>query len=225
MHPLICKEQRMNRECIELSDFRPNFDNALLAEKSGLPIAEVAKLAAEAAQNCSGKGCAIICSCQTGAGDTVLICERPFTSPLLSEKLAGLGRVFPYLVTEGAKMAAWGAGYKGKPEAQLVHLLRQTAVKACEAEIERRLCERFGIAILSSLNPGSLRDWPISEQQNLLVLLDPLPAKLGVSLLPSGIMQPDYSVSGVFFQTDKKYYNCQLCPRQGCPNRKAPAEK
>lgn len=207
---------------IMVEDFRPDFDLDELVQKTGMARddPELLKMVEAARENCFPAGGALVCAIEPGGGEDMLIGGTVFNSALLREKLSGLGRVFPYIATEGPKMAAWGEKFQGP----LVHALRQMAVKSCERELEKRLCEKFGIPMLSAMNPGSLKEWPISEQGRLLGLLCPLPELVGASLLPSGIMRPDYTVSGIFFQTDKKYYNCQLCPRENCPNRKAPRE-
>lgn len=214
----------MNEEVIRIENFAPAFDCAMIAEKSGGNMERVSELVEEAKGHLCGCGAAMVLPLDFSDDGGVLLGEMEFKSPLLTERLSGLGRVFPYIVTEGREMAEWGVKYKNIPDAPIVHQIRQTAVKGCEQRIEKMLCDRFGMAVISSLNPGSLKDWPISEQARLFEVLGDIPACLGISLLPSGIMQPDYSVSGVFYQTDKKYYNCQLCPRDGCPNRKAPRE-
>jgi hypothetical protein len=38
-------------------------------------------------------------------------------------------------------------------------------------------------------------------------------------------MLPTKSVSGIFFPTETSYENCQLCPRENCPNRRAEYNK
>ena len=48
-----------------------------------------------------------------------------------------------------------------------------------------------------------------------------MPERLGVELLPSFMMKPEYSESGVFFETEKKFYNCRLCPQPACRGRQA----
>lgn len=216
---------------ITLENIRPQFDLEALAERAGIgddarKHDRLASLAREAAEHASLDGAALVAAVEFGPGeeDTDLG-GVIFTSPLLREKLSGLGRVFPYLATEGPELAQWGASHKGGEGGPLVHAIRQQAVKYCERELEQRLGDMFGIPTLSAMNPGSLKEWPIIQQPRLLELFGALPKKFGVSLLPSNIMQPDYTVSGIFFQTDKKYYNCQLCPRDNCPNRKAPREK
>ena len=93
--------------------------------------------------------------------------------------------------------------------------------KQYQALLEKKICEQFDIPIISCVQPGSLPVWPIEEQRQLFKVMGSLASDAGITLLPSCLMRPAYSVSGIYFQTEKKYYNCMLCPREGCPNRKA----
>ena len=127
-----------------------------------------------------------------------------FSSPLLRQKMDGLGRAFPYLASEGTELADWSLSLSSSLEQVFASALREVAVQQAENLLERTLLERYGIAQVSAMNPGSLKVWSLEEQVPLFELLAPLPEKLGVTLLPSLMMRPEYSVSGVFFQTDSK---------------------
>ena len=155
--------------------------------------------------------------------EKVQVGEVTFSSPLLRQKMDGLGRAFPYLASEGTELADWSLSLSSSLEQVFASALREVAVQQAENLLERTLLERYGIAQVSAMNPGSLKVWSLEEQVPLFELLAPLPEKLGVTLLPSLMMRPEYSVSGVFFQTDSKFYNCQLCPKKECPNRRTPS--
>ncbi|MGE5222062.1 MAG: vitamin B12 dependent-methionine synthase activation domain-containing protein, partial [Omnitrophica WOR_2 bacterium] len=74
---------------------------------------------------------------------------------------------------------------------------------------------------LAAMNPGSLEDWPLSEQNSLFALLGDVTETTGVRLTDSMLMQPTKSVSGIYFTSAEGFASCQLCPRQACPNRRA----
>ena len=73
----------------------------------------------------------------------------------------------------------------------------------------------------SEVNPGSLVDWPIMEQQKLFRVFGENAAKAGVELNPNSLMFPIKTVSGIRYATDKVFHNCELCQRKDCPDRKA----
>ena len=72
------------------------------------------------------------------------------------------------------------------------------------------------------MNPGSLADWPLEEQRHLFRLLGEPRKAIGVELTESFLMVPIKSVSGLRFPSGAHYENCQLCPRDPCPGRRAP---
>lgn len=72
------------------------------------------------------------------------------------------------------------------------------------------------------MNPGSLEDWPLREQHNLFSLLGDSCEAIGVRLTKSAMMVPLKSMSGIEFESGEKFFNCQLCPREKCPGRRAP---
>jgi hypothetical protein len=55
----------------------------------------------------------------------------------------------------------------------------------------------------------------------LFQLLADVEASIGVRLNKSLVMIPTKSVSGIYFQTEVSFFNCQLCQRGKCPGRKA----
>jgi len=48
---------------------------------------------------------------------------------------------------------------------------------------------------------------------------------VGIELTESLLMVPQKSVSGVRFANAHDYVNCRLCPRENCPNRRAPRDR
>jgi len=71
------------------------------------------------------------------------------------------------------------------------------------------------------MNPGSLEDWPLTQQKQLFTLFRNIEKILGVKLTEQCYMIPRKSVSGVFFPTESKFYSCQICPRKRCDSRKS----
>ena len=91
--------------------------------------------------------------------------------------------------------------------------------------LKKDIIARFNTGVLSHMNPGSLEDWSIYEQKKLFALLGEGVSSIGVSLLDSMVMYPDKSESGIFFEKEKKFINCQLCSVERCLSRSAPLDK
>jgi hypothetical protein len=72
------------------------------------------------------------------------------------------------------------------------------------------------------MSPGRVPYWPLTQQRPLFELLGNPKDTVGVRLTQSCLMVPNKSVSGIRFPTEESFETCQLCPREGCPGRKAP---
>ena len=128
----------------------------------------------------------------------------------------------------GAEAGAWAAQYRSDPRLQfwaeelLLVFLRQAS--AGLHEVLKK--EVFGSRDYASLNPGSLKEWPVTGQRPLFALLgageDGVVPGLGVRLTRECLMLPAKSVSGLAFLSEAGFVNCAYCPRVSCPNRRAP---
>ena len=148
-----------------------------------------------------------------------------FQSQVLRENLDGVQKVFPYIMTIGGELEqrASSSGdllkqYYLEEMANLV--LDQGAVWLVET-----LQARWGIPLLSNMSPGSLEDWPITEQGKLFSLFGDTEKAIGVRLTDHFLMIPRKSISGILFPSEEGFTACQLCPRETCPSRRAPHDE
>jgi hypothetical protein len=144
-----------------------------------------------------------------------------FTSRVLRVNLEGAGRVFPFVATCGRELADYAASLD---DLVLSFALDTVMVKALEAAIgflTNHLKERYALGQTAVMNPGSLEDWPLSEQAQLFSVFGDVKKLIGVELTDSFLMVPLKSVSGVVFPTEHRFESCQLCPRDACPGRRA----
>ena len=88
--------------------------------------------------------------------------------------------------------------------------------------LEKHLKRKYKLGQISSMNPGSLKDWPITQQKELFSIFTNTQKIIGVRLTDSFLMIPRKSVSGIYFPTEINFYSCQLCPREVCIGRRAP---
>jgi hypothetical protein len=147
-----------------------------------------------------------------------------FTSRVLSVNLEHVHRVFPYLITCGPELQEWGDGFEDMLQGFWAEAIKESALFCAGRALEEDLQQRYQLDRLASMNPGSLTDWPIQQQRVLFDLFGVLSRKVGVRLTDSLLMIPTKSVSGIHFPTEVSYANCQLCPRENCPNRRASYE-
>jgi hypothetical protein len=72
------------------------------------------------------------------------------------------------------------------------------------------------------MDPGSLEDWPITEQPKLFSIFGDTERLVGVRLTGSMLMVPRKSISGILFPSEEGFSSCQLCERAACPARRTP---
>ena len=159
-------------------------------------------------------------------GEAHIVIEgRRFASRILRVNLEQAYRVFPYVATCGHELQGWSDGFAGDMlKGFWAESIKIFALRAATDALIARLAPVYpsGSGVM---NPGSLEDWPMSEQRPLFDLIGDPQKLIGVRLTDSFLMVPTKSVSGIRFPTEVKYENCQLCPRESCPGRRAPYDK
>jgi len=144
-----------------------------------------------------------------------------FTSRVLRKNLEEVGRVFPYVITIGDKLKEKGHESDDLIKEYYFDVIGNIALSATRKFLEKQLQARYGLDGMSFMSPGSLTDWPIEEQKPLFSLFGKEDSPVGVKLTKSLLMLPAKSISGIYFPTEVSFFNCQLCPRDKCPGRKA----
>jgi hypothetical protein len=157
--------------------------------------------------------------------DSVTVGEVEFSSRVLSVNLDSAGRIFPFVATCGQELEEWSEQYDDILESYWVDVIKEMALGVARDRLEEHISEHNNPGPMSKMNPGSLPDWPISEQKKLFKLLEDSEDKIGVKLSNSFLMQPVKSTSGIYFPKESSFENCQLCPRKECPSRKAPYDE
>ncbi len=158
---------------------------------------------------------------QSRSQNSVIIDNQKMESVVLRVNTEKLNRVFPFVVTCGTELTEWADGFTDMLEKLFADEIKMAALRTAMAQLEKDIELRFNTGVLSQMNPGSLEDWSIYEQKKLFALLGGDVSIVGVELLKSMVMYPDKSESGIFFEKEKKFTNCQLCPVKKCPSRNA----
>ena len=184
-------------------------------------LAELAAYAAELRQIARPKGFYRAAWVEQRAAGSVIIDAVEFRSQVLCVNLGQVERVFPYLATCGVELAERRAQEEDILRQFWADAIMETALHTAVRTLLDDLSARFGVGKTAAMNPGSLKDWPLDQQAPFFELLGPGARQTGVVLTDSMLMQPAKSVSGLFFETESGFINCQLCPRRGCPNRRA----
>jgi len=154
--------------------------------------------------------------------DSVAADGITFRSRVLRVNLETVSRIFPFVATCGLELEAWSGSVMGTLRRYVAEVIKERVLMSAVDFLGRDLEETHKPGHVAMMNPGSLPDWPTSEQKNLFALLGHATETIGVRLTDSCIMYPIKSVSGILFPAEASFESCQLCPREPCPNRRAP---
>jgi cobalamin-dependent methionine synthase I len=153
--------------------------------------------------------------------DHVLINGERFNGEFIAEKLKGQESVIVYAATCGREIHDWASAFTDYFEQYAAETLKQFVLAMAMEALHKKAAGYFDPGkSISTLNPGSLPQLPITEQRSLFAALNTA-GDIGVVLTDSCLMVPNKSVSGIMFQTDGQFHNCQHCPRENCPGRRA----
>ena len=156
----------------------------------------------------------------------VQVLGKHLDTPLAARKLGENGRCFPYIATCGIELEKWSAQFKGDPLSEFwADEIKKALLRCLLGGFFAHLKSHYHTGgHLAALNPGSLKEWPISGQEQLFAILggrDYVAQAIGVTYNDSFLMEPTKSVSGIAFESGTFYENCQYCPLENCPNRRA----
>ena len=140
---------------------------------------------------------------------------------MLRKNLDPVERLFPYVVTIGHNLEKAMREISDPLEKYYLDVIGNVALRIARKHLHEHLSTKFALGKISFMSPGSLPDWPLDAQNQLFQLLVDVENAIGVQLTQSLLMIPTKSVSGIFFQTEVSFINCQLCQRGNCPGRKA----
>ena len=190
------------------------------------PLAEeIRDLAARAHEAARPKAVMKAAYIDSRGPDFIMVDGVKLTSKVLARNTETVHRVFPYVITCGTEIEAWSKSL-GDPLLQFYSdAIKEAALRAAIAKAWKHMETVFGLGKVSTMNPGSLKDWPLEEQRPLFKILGKGIEAIGVTLTDSCLMLPVKTVSGLRFPTETTYENCQLCPREVCPGRRAPYDK
>ena len=148
-------------------------------------------------------------------GDLTTIEGRTFQSKVVADKLRDLPRVFLSVITAGDELNDCGE----LEDDPFLDIFKGALLMHGWQYVERVMREQFGFDGSSTLNPGSLPDWPIDNNFALFDIIGNT-AEIGVSLNSAGYISPWNSISRIHFPGNG-YENCSLCKKFDCFRRRA----
>jgi hypothetical protein len=163
-----------------------------------------------------------VCYVDNKNRDSVEIGGVSFTSRVLRINLDKVERVFPYVATCGRELEEMAVPPDDRVKYFCLDIMKMAAVASAHTYLQDYLAREYALGQMSRMNPGSLEDWPVTQQIELFSLFGNVEDLIGVTLTENFLMVPLKSVSGIYFPTEIKFESCQLCPRERCVGRMAP---
>ena len=153
--------------------------------------------------------------------NTVKIGDQKFTSRILRVNIDSCDVVYPFLATIGPELESIASEQTSLTKKFFLELMGDYALTNAMWNIEGKIKKKYSIKRSSTMTPGSLDDWPITQQVPFFNLFGKDLNRVGVELTSSMLMKPRKSLSGIVFQSENVFINCQLCQRDRCPGRRA----
>ncbi|MFH2047691.1 MAG: vitamin B12 dependent methionine synthase [Pseudomonadota bacterium] len=157
--------------------------------------------------------------------EQVVMEEIVFKSRILAVNLADVHRVFAFIATCGTELDQWAKKREKMLEEFWADIIMQSVLFEAIDVMNENIAQNFNPGKTAFMTPGSLEQWPLEEQQTLFSAFSNVEKYIGVQINDEFIMTPRHSVSGIIFPTEVDYENCQLCPREECPGRRAAYDK
>ena len=157
-------------------------------------------------------------------GDTVHINNISIENTFVASKLCTVSFAVPYVATCGVELENWSNSLDDALERHIADTIKLLYLSKARMALSRIVKEKYypSTSFVSSLNPGSLKEWPLEGQKDLFAILGNVEVDIGVKLTGSMLMLPTKSLSGIIFNSNEPYENCSLCPKLECPGRRAP---
>jgi len=156
---------------------------------------------------------------------TVEVAGVTFESPILRKNLEPANKVFPYIITVGPELERAASAQGDLLRQYYLEEMANITLDSAASWLGGRLESLHGLTGLANMSPGSLEDWPITEQTKLFSIFGDTKKAVGVRLTDSMLMLPRKSISGILFPSEEGFVACQLCERERCPGRKAAFSK
>lgn len=155
-------------------------------------------------------------------GDRYIVLDKvKLESRVLSVNLEGNRIAFPSLATCGVELDNWASTMENILHQFWAKTIVDTALSFAITALETELKKISGSETISIMTPGSIGEWPISEQKQLFHLFGNQAEEIGVHLTDSFLMRPVSTLSCIAFASETRFFSCMLCPRTDCASRRA----
>ncbi len=152
--------------------------------------------------------------------DIIEIDHFKFKSKLLATLLSNTSQVYPHIVSCGITLEKWSEEIEDMFLRYCAEEIKSLYLQETITFLNTRIQKKANInSILSSVNPGSLHDWPIDDQLKIYNMLFNKP-DADIIISENAVLTPSKSVSGILFHSKEYFTNCMLCIQENCEERR-----
>jgi hypothetical protein len=187
-------------------------------------LSEIQQLCMAAQAIGKPKACYRLAFIDSKGDDYVTVEGVRLASRILRVNLEKAQRVFVYVVTAGQELEEWARSVDDLLLRYCADAVSEMVLHIAIGHVREHLSGRYRPGQTAQMSPGSLADWPLTEQRSVFRLLGDVQGAIGVQLTDNLLMIPRKSVSVVEFPAEGSFVSCQLCLRKNCPSRRAPYE-
>jgi hypothetical protein len=155
-------------------------------------------------------------------GDSVDIDGVIFTGRLIKDNLDKVSVVFPFVASCGREVDGIVIPAGEVLKRYCLDIIKMNLAISAVSYLRNHLTKSYSIEKLTTMNPGEVGAWPITQLKELFTALGNVESLIGVTLSESYTMMPLKSRAGIFFTTETNFESCQLCLQKRCETRKAP---
>ncbi len=133
-------------------------------------------------------------------------------------------QIFVFLATCGHQIDELKKSQTSMLERFWVDRIAQMALHSVFVAAEQYLMECYNLPLLRHICPGATLSWQLEGQKELFSLMAVAAAKLQITLTDDFFMQPDKSLSGIFFISNdhELITDCGYCQQQRCDKKHCP---
>ena len=144
-----------------------------------------------------------------------------FTSKVLGKLLCDQDEVIPFIATIGKELDELPVPPRDMLRQFSLDAIKTVVLVGAVDYLTEYVKKKYHIPRAALMNPGELKDWPITQQKPLFSLFGGEEKRIGVTLTEGGAMKPIKSRSGILFPNETGFLSCQLCTQFKCPGRRA----
>ena len=143
----------------------------------------------------------------------------PLEGTLPGQQLDESSEAAIFIASCGQELYNWQESLKDYFDVSVAGIVAERALQSAMKALFETMKAQCRKKYLAIMTPGSVPEWPLSEQEKIFQLLGDVAQEKGICLDASSTMVSTKTVSGILFSGDEKLETCSLCSFKDCSLR------